>query len=168
MVRSSLAPIWPILAPFHGMDYQKCNFSLISGTLSVGGCWGQLMLLFWKIVVVPKNSLSQHSRTIFKPSLTCIFLSVRANSKSPFQNETHPVVLAHETSPYFKLFLSWSTPFGMFWSCHLTYFMILIISHGSYLPLCIYLVFWQKSLFNNIFLRTEVKGDFNIQGTKYF
>ena len=35
---------------------------------------------FWKIVVVPKNSLSQHSRTIFKPNLTCISISVRANS----------------------------------------------------------------------------------------
>ena len=35
---------------------------------------------FEKIVVVPKNSLSQHSRTIFKPSLTYIFLSIRANS----------------------------------------------------------------------------------------
>ena len=48
MVRLPLAPLWPILAPFHGMDHQKSNFSLISGTLSVGGCWGQLMLLFFE------------------------------------------------------------------------------------------------------------------------
>ena len=31
---------------FCGMDHQKSKFSLISDTLSVGGCWGQLMLLF--------------------------------------------------------------------------------------------------------------------------
>ena len=81
MVGSSLTPKWPILAPFCGMDHQKFNFSLISDTLSVGGCWGKLMLLFWKNgVVVPINSLTQHSRTIFKPNLTCLSLSIRANS----------------------------------------------------------------------------------------
>ena len=80
MVGSSLAPKWPIWAPFCGMDHQKSNFSLISDTFSVGGCWGQPMLFFWKLVMVPKNSLSQHSRTIFKPNLICKSLSVRANS----------------------------------------------------------------------------------------
>ena len=29
MVGSSLAPKWPILVPFSGMNHQKCNFSLI-------------------------------------------------------------------------------------------------------------------------------------------
>ena len=33
-----------------GMDYQKPNFSLINGTLSDGGSWGQPMFLFWKLV----------------------------------------------------------------------------------------------------------------------
>ena len=46
-----LAPKWPILVLFCEMDHQKSNFSLIFGTLSVGGCWGQPMLLFWKLVV---------------------------------------------------------------------------------------------------------------------
>ena len=80
MVGSSLAPKWPIWAPFCGMDHQKSNFSLISDTFSVGGCWGQPMLFFWKMVVVPKNSLFQQSRTIFKPNLPWLSLSVRAIS----------------------------------------------------------------------------------------
>mgnify|MGYP007015787208 CR=1 FL=1 len=50
MVGSFLAPKWPIMVPFCGVDHQKSNFSLISDTLSVGGCWGQSMLLFWKLV----------------------------------------------------------------------------------------------------------------------
>ena len=36
--------------PFCGMDHQKSKFSLIYGIFSVGGCWGQPMLLFWKLV----------------------------------------------------------------------------------------------------------------------
>ena len=50
MVWSSLAPKWSTLVPFCGIDHQKSNFSLIFGTFSVGGCWGQAMLLFWKLV----------------------------------------------------------------------------------------------------------------------
>ena len=41
MVGSSLAPKCPILSPFFGMDHQKPDFSLISDTLSIGGCWGR-------------------------------------------------------------------------------------------------------------------------------
>ena len=88
MVGSSVAPKWPLLAFFCEMDHQKSNFLLISDTLSVRGCWGQPMLIFWKMVVVPENSLSQHSRIIFKPNLTCILLFVRANSYVPVQCET--------------------------------------------------------------------------------
>ena len=51
MIWIFLAPKWPILVLFCEMDHQKSNFSLIFGTLSVGGCWGQPMLLFWKLVV---------------------------------------------------------------------------------------------------------------------
>ena len=50
MIGSFLAPKWPIMVLFCGMDHQKSNFSLISDTLSVRGCWGQPMLLFWKLV----------------------------------------------------------------------------------------------------------------------
>ena len=66
MVGSFLAPKWPIMVPFCGMDHQKSNFSLISDTLSVGGCWGQPMLLFWKLVdetqmVKPPEPTSHHN-----------------------------------------------------------------------------------------------------------
>ena len=49
MIGSSLAPKWPIWAPFCGMDHQKSNFSLICDTFSDGGCWDQPMLLFQKL-----------------------------------------------------------------------------------------------------------------------
>ena len=45
-----LAPKWTILVLFCEMDHQKSNFLLIFGTLSVKGCWGQSMLLSWKLV----------------------------------------------------------------------------------------------------------------------
>ena len=47
-----------------------CNFS-------VGGCWGQLILFFWKLVDETQISKSQDFRTTFKQILACIFLSVR-------------------------------------------------------------------------------------------
>ena len=50
IVWSSLAPKWPILVIFCGMDHQKSNFSLIYGTLSDGGCWGQPLLFFQNLV----------------------------------------------------------------------------------------------------------------------
>ena len=50
MVGSFLAPKWPIIVLFWGMVLQKSNVSLISDTLCVGGCWGQPMQLFWKLV----------------------------------------------------------------------------------------------------------------------
>ena len=50
MVWSSMAPKWPIIVIFFGMDHQKSNFSLIYGTLSDGGCWGQPMLFFQNLV----------------------------------------------------------------------------------------------------------------------
>ena len=80
MVGSSLAPKWPILSLFCGIIHQKSKFSLISYTLSVGGCWGQPMLLFWKPRMYIKNLLSQHSKTTFKQDFTYISQSVRANS----------------------------------------------------------------------------------------
>ena len=55
IVGTSLAQKWPILAPICEMDYLKSNFLLISDTLSVGGCWGQPMLVFLKrLVLYPK------------------------------------------------------------------------------------------------------------------
>ena len=52
-------------------------------TFSVGGCWGQPMLLFWKLVLIIKMSTSQDFKTTFKYNLTCIFLSLRAQLKKP-------------------------------------------------------------------------------------
>ena len=46
MVESSLAPKWPILAPFCGMDHPNFIYSLVYDTPSVGGCWGHPILLF--------------------------------------------------------------------------------------------------------------------------
>ena len=52
-------------------------------TFPVRGCWGQPMLLFWKLVLKIKMSTSQNFKTTFKYNLTCIFLSVRAQLKKP-------------------------------------------------------------------------------------
>ena len=70
MIGSSLAPKQPILAPFCGMDHQKSNFSLISDIFSVGGCWGQPMLLFWKIshLKIPVPSSNQIQLAYLYPS----------------------------------------------------------------------------------------------------
>ena len=54
-----------------------------SCTFSVGGCWGQPKLHFWKLVLIIKMSTSQHFKTTFKYNLTCIFLSLRAKLKKP-------------------------------------------------------------------------------------
>ena len=57
---------------------ESWNIMLKFGTFSVGGWWGQLMLFFKKNVVVPKNSISHHSRTIFKPE----YMNIITNSFS--------------------------------------------------------------------------------------
>ena len=56
IVWTFLAPKWPILVLFFEMDQQKSNFSLIFDTLSVRGCWGQPMLLSWKLVEETQKS----------------------------------------------------------------------------------------------------------------
>ena len=50
-------------------------------TFSVGGCWGQFRLLFWKLVLIIKISTSQDFKTTFNYNLTCIFLSLKAKLK---------------------------------------------------------------------------------------
>ena len=82
-VWSSMASKWPILVLFWGMNHQKYIFSLIYGTFSVGACWGQPMLLFWKLVDETQIRKPQEYTDTFKQNLTCIFLSVRANLKNP-------------------------------------------------------------------------------------
>ena len=77
MVGSYLAPKEPTLVLFCRMDHQKSNFSLIFGILSVRGCWGQPILLFWKLFDETQMSKNQDVKTNFKQNTTCIFLSVR-------------------------------------------------------------------------------------------
>ena len=50
MVSSSMASKWQVFVFFCWMVQQKSKISLIYGTISVRGCWGQPMLLFWKLV----------------------------------------------------------------------------------------------------------------------
>ena len=88
MVESFLAPKWPILVPFCGMDHKKSNFLLISDTLSIGGCWGQLMLLFWKLVDETQmgNPCDHAARDIL--SKLSILLPLRAVYFRSYQYET--------------------------------------------------------------------------------
>ena len=53
---------------------------------SVGGCWGQPMLLFWELV--DETQIFKPQKHTFRQNLTCIFLSVRAILKETFQCET--------------------------------------------------------------------------------
>ena len=61
--------------------WNMLNFS----TFSVGGCWGQPMLLLWKLVDETKISKPQDFRNTFKQILACIFLSFRVYSWNKFQ-----------------------------------------------------------------------------------
>ena len=88
MVWSSIASKWPIPNLLCGMDHQKSKFLLIYGTLSVGGCWGQPMSLFQKLVDETQISQPQEYTETFRQNLTCIFLSVRAILKETVQCET--------------------------------------------------------------------------------
>ena len=74
-------------SPFLWNGSSKIQFFTKIGNISVGGWWGQSVLLFWKLVLMPKNIQSQHSKSTFKQNLTCIFLSVRVNLKETFQSE---------------------------------------------------------------------------------
>ena len=82
---------WPQQPPTNGNQMTNTGLFLWNGssktqiftdicTFSVGGCWGQLILFFWKLVDETQISKSQNFRTTFKQILVCIFLSVRVNS----------------------------------------------------------------------------------------
>ena len=88
MVWSSMVSKWPIPILFCGIDHQKSKISLIYGTLSVGGCWGQPMLIFWKLDDETQISQPKEYTDDFKQNLTSIFLSVRAILKETVQCET--------------------------------------------------------------------------------
>ena len=95
MVWSSMASKWPIPVFFWGKNHQKYKFSPIYGTFSVGGCWGQSMLLFWKLV--DKTQMSkplEHTRHHDSRQLS-ILLPLRAIYFSTFQYET-PCMMSFE------------------------------------------------------------------------
>ena len=88
MVETSLVPKWPILVPFCGMDHQKSNFSLIFDTLSVGGCWGHPMLIFWKLVDKTQISKPPEPTWHHNSKKLWILLSLRADLLYILQCET--------------------------------------------------------------------------------
>ena len=65
MISSLLAPKWPKLVPFCGLDHKKTWFLLVSGNFDVRGCWGQPMLLFWKNIDKTQMSPSPKCATTF-------------------------------------------------------------------------------------------------------
>ena len=67
-------------------------------TVSVRGCWGQPMLLFWKLVDETQMPWPQECTDTFKQNLTCIILSVRVHSKETFQCETPCTMIIVELS----------------------------------------------------------------------
>ena len=87
LIWSSTAPKWPIMVSFCGKDNQKSKFLLIYGIFSVRGCWGQSMLLFWKLDDESQISKTQDHTDTFKHNLTSIFLSVRPKLLLTFQYE---------------------------------------------------------------------------------
>ena len=96
MVGSFLAPKWPIMIPFCGMHHQKSTILLISDTLSVGGCWGQPMLLFWKLVDETQMPTTPEATNHHSSRKLSILLPLRAIQNHSFHYET-PC----------KLYLSW-------------------------------------------------------------
>ena len=83
MVWSSMAPKWPILVIFCEMDHQKPNFSLIYGTLSDGGCWGQPMLLFQKLddeTQMPKPQKYTDTLILIKMKVSVYFWGLQSVS----------------------------------------------------------------------------------------
>ena len=88
MTESFLAPLWPILVPYCGMDIRKSHFSLISGTFSFGGCWCQPMLLFWKLVDETQISKPLEATRHHNLTKSLILLPFRAIWFRPFQYDT--------------------------------------------------------------------------------
>ena len=92
-IESSLflnSTIWG-LKYFSLVFWKKIKIDRIMKTdvkFSVGGFWGQPMLLFWKLVDETQMPWPQEYTDTFKQNLACIFLSVRVNSKETFQCET--------------------------------------------------------------------------------
>ena len=57
-------------------------------TFSVRGCWGQPLLLFWKLIYETQISKPPEATRHHKSKKILVLLSLRANLKIQFQNET--------------------------------------------------------------------------------
>ena len=68
--------------------HQKSIVLLISDTFSVGGCWGQPMLLFWKLGDKTQMSIPCDHAARDIPSKFSIFLPLRAIYFRSYQSET--------------------------------------------------------------------------------
>ena len=66
---------------------ESWKFLLNFSTFSIGGCWGQSMLLFWKLVDKTQISKPQDHTDNFKHNPIGIFLSVRPKLLLTFQYE---------------------------------------------------------------------------------
>ena len=66
---------------------ESWKFLLNFSTFSIGGCWGQSMLLFWKLVDKTQISKPQDHTDNFKHNPISIFLSVRPKLLLTFQYE---------------------------------------------------------------------------------
>ena len=108
MVGSSMAPKWPIPVPLWGIDHQKSNYSLISYTLSVGGCWGQPILLFWKLVDETQNLIPREPTMHHNLIKLLILLPFRADLLCTLQCET-PC-----TYPFFHITNKQKSPNSMY------------------------------------------------------
>ena len=88
MVWLSLAPKWPLPVPFCWIDHQQSNFSLISDTLPVGGCWGQPMSFLWKLDAKTQKSKPPEATRHYKSIKLWILLPLRADLLCILQYET--------------------------------------------------------------------------------
>ena len=67
---------------------ESWNFRLSFGTFSVGGCWGQPMPFFWKLVDETQISAPPEAARHHKPKRILVLLSLRANLNIQFRSET--------------------------------------------------------------------------------
>ena len=105
------------------------NISLIDGTLSVGGCWGQPLLIFWKLVDETQISQPKEYTDAFKQNLTCLFLSVRAILKETFQCDCETPCTTGSTIRFWHKVKTW--PDQMFWQIYQKLMLSGFLSSGN-------------------------------------
>ena len=83
----AMATKWPIMnnGPSFRNGSSKIQFFTKIGTFSVGGWWGHPMLLFWKLVVIPRNIKITEFQNHLEAKSELYISIVRLNSKGTFQ-----------------------------------------------------------------------------------